>query len=255
MLKLECEALAEEGCDHWAFMEACSTVLQAWPIKAHGVLMYPLQLLTGNVPLAAMLATVGWEPPSTTTPLTVSRMPTPQTRTKWQHCSSNQEAMMPRPEEEKVAMLDVTPKEHPHQRQKKGRPLVRLLKESHQEASRKDSDLIDTTRWVYFKMCCPNIDHEGSHDLSHTFQEMATSTGLMSSEVHEVQEVWTGHKDLQATCHMAKGSPKGIQFFWVVSPTKSPKIMGLRESIPPKPFAGKWDCPSVCGVEKRARMR
>ena len=73
-----------------------------------------------------------------------------------------------------------------------------------------------------------DYDHKGSWDLSHTFQEMAISAGLMDSEVYEVQEVWTGQKDLQVTHHMAKGSPKGIQFFQVVSPTKLPMIMGLK---------------------------
>ena len=98
---------------------------------------------------------------------------------------------MPRPEEEDMASLDVTPEEHPCQRQKEGRALVRFLKENHQEAFKKDSDLIQATRHMYFKMHCPNYD-KGSQDLSHTFQEMATSAGLMGMEVHEVQEVWTG---------------------------------------------------------------
>ena len=58
-----------------------------------------------------------------------------------------------------------------------------------------------------------DFDHDGSQDLSCIFQEMATSAGLMDSEVHDVQEVWTGQKDLWAAHHMAKGSTKGIQFF------------------------------------------
>ena len=77
-------------------------------------------------------------------------------------------------------------------------------------------------------MHCADYDHEGSQDLSHTFQEMVTSAGLMDSEVLKVQEVWTGQKDLQVTHHAAKGSPKSIQYFWVVPPTESPKIMGLK---------------------------
>ena len=132
MLKLECEVLEEKRHDHQAFLGACSTALWACPLKAHGVLMYPLQLLTGNVPLATMLvitlqlATVGREPPSTASPLTVSRMPAPQLEL------NGSTACMPRKqEEEEVTGLDVTSKEHPHQRQKGGRPLVRLLRENH----------------------------------------------------------------------------------------------------------------------------
>ena len=40
MLKLECEALAEEGHDYQAFVEACGAALQACALKAHGVLIY-----------------------------------------------------------------------------------------------------------------------------------------------------------------------------------------------------------------------
>ena len=70
--------------------------------------------------------------------------------------------------------------------------------------------------------------HKGSYDLSSTFREMATSTNLMGSEVHEVQEAWTGWKNLRAAYCVAKSSPKDICFFRVMLPTISPKIMGLR---------------------------
>ena len=53
--------------------------------------------------------------------------------------------------------------------------------------------------------------------------KMATSTGLMGSDVHEIQEAWTEWKNLQFTHHMAvKSSPKDIHFFlggpsyWIV---------------------------------------
>ena len=82
--------------------------------------------------------------------------------------------------------------------------------------------------------------------LSHTFREMATSTDLMSSEVHEVQEVWTCQKDLQVTYQAAKSSPKDIHIFWVVPPTESPKIMDLRGIHSPKALrqqGGQSFCP------------
>ena len=77
MLELECEATAEEEHDCQAFMKACRTIL-ACPPKAHGVLMYPLQLLT------LQPGTVGRELTSTASPPTVSEMPAPPTGTKWQ---------------------------------------------------------------------------------------------------------------------------------------------------------------------------
>ena len=118
------------------------------------------------------------------------------------------------------------------------------------EASRKDSNLVQATRWVYFKMHHPDLDHEGSNDLFSTFQEMATFAGLMGPKVHEFQEVWTGSKDFWATHHVPKGSPKEIHFFCVVHPTKLPKIMGLWEIHSPKALCRQADWPSVwCGKE------
>ena len=170
MLESECKVIAEEGQDHWALMEACWAVLWACPPKAHGVLMYLSQFLNGNVLLAAILGMLATNPQpalvprelkSTASPPTVSEMPATPTGTKWQCCLSNQEATMLKPEEGEAAGLYVTWKEQPHWRWKEGRPLARLLKESHQEAFGKDFKFIWATRWAYFKMHCPNYDHRG----------------------------------------------------------------------------------------------
>ena len=111
--------------------------------EAQETFMYPLQLLTGNALLAALmgmttmaqlqamegivttpkatsqLATVGGELPLTAFPPTVSGRPAPLSRTKWWHPSSDQEATASRAEEEEVSGLDVSQEEHPHQRWKK----------------------------------------------------------------------------------------------------------------------------------------
>ena len=87
------------------------------------------------------------------------------------------------------------------------------------------------------------------------FREMATSANLIGSEVHEVKEVWTGQKDLWATYHAAKSSPQDIHFFRVMLPTESPRIIGLRGSIPQRPCISGVGCPSVHGAEKKGRMR
>ena len=164
MLEFEHEVLAEEGWDCQAFMEACGAALWTCLPKVCQVLMYPLQLLTSSVPLVSILGilattlklvTVGKEWTSTVSPPTVSETPAPPTRTKWQHCLSDLEATMPRPDEEGAVRQDITPEEQPYQRQKEGRPLARLLKESHQEAFEKDSDLTQVTRLAYFKMHHP----------------------------------------------------------------------------------------------------
>ena len=67
---------------------------------------------------------------------------------------------------------------------------------------------------------------------------MANSAGLLDSDVHEVQDMWTGWKELCATNGVVKSSSKDIHFFWIVSPMKLPKIMGLKGIHFPKTL--KW---------------
>ena len=62
MQDLEQKAIEKEGWDHQSFLEACRAALQACPPEAHGVLMYPLQLLTGNMSLATLLVTTPDQP-------------------------------------------------------------------------------------------------------------------------------------------------------------------------------------------------
>ena len=57
---------------------------------------------------------------------------------------------------------------------------------------------------------------------------MATSTNLLGTEVHEVQETWGSQKDLRVANSVAKASPKDIHFFWIILPTELQKIMGLK---------------------------
>ena len=56
MQDIEREAIEEEGRDCQSFLIACGAALQACPPEAHGILMYTLQLLTGNMSLATLLA-------------------------------------------------------------------------------------------------------------------------------------------------------------------------------------------------------
>ena len=56
---------------------------------------------------------------------------------------------------------------------------------------------------------------------------MADSTGLLELDIYEVQDAWTGWKDLHTAKHAAKALQRNIQFFCMVTPTKSPSIIGL----------------------------
>ena len=97
MLMLQCKAKAEDGWDHKAFVEVFGAALQACPPKTHGTLMYPLQLLASDVPLATILermATTQLQAVADKEPMLVapipsaSQMPAPQEGGKcWHHSS------------------------------------------------------------------------------------------------------------------------------------------------------------------------
>ena len=52
---LENEAIKEEGQAHQSFLWACRAALQACPTESLGILMYPIQLLMGNMSLTGLL--------------------------------------------------------------------------------------------------------------------------------------------------------------------------------------------------------
>ena len=56
---------------------------------------------------------------------------------------------------------------------------------------------------------------------------MVESTGLLSSEIHDIRENWTGRWELQYANHALRTMPKGLKFFHMVSTSESPKVMGL----------------------------
>ena len=59
------------------------------------------------------------------------------------------------------------------------------------------------------------------------FQSMVKSTSLLSSEIHKIKENWTGQRELQYANYALGTLPKGLKFFHPVSPSESPKVMGL----------------------------
>ena len=184
VLKLECEALMEEGHDCQVFMEACITALWACPTKNHGALMYPLLLLTDNVSLAAMLAstpqltTMDRELLVAASPSTVSRMPTSPSGTKQQCPSSDQDATTSRAEKEEAAGLDVSQGGHPPRNGNRegplqnsskiaiGRPFPRTLRFSRQLGE----PIIHPT-----KACSPKRGHMTCHWFSGKWSRKQTS--------------------------------------------------------------------------------
>ena len=59
------------------------------------------------------------------------------------------------------------------------------------------------------------------------FHNMIESTGLLGSKICEIQETWTGQCELAYANYTLKTLLKGLKFFHPVSPSKSPKVIGL----------------------------
>ena len=89
------------------------------------------------------------------------------------------------------------------------------------------------------------FEQEGSYDLTSVFQQMARDTNLLNTEIHEVQEVWTGQLGLKIAICAAKASQRDIQFFCMVMPNKSPNIMGLKGVHSPEALCQQGGC-SFC---------
>ena len=57
---------------------------------------------------------------------------------------------------------------------------------------------------------------------------MIKFANLLGSDIHKIQEAWTGQEDLQYANDVLKTSPKGLWFFCPISSSESPKVMGLK---------------------------
>ena len=124
-----------------------------------------------------------------------------------------------------------------------------------EEAFAKDSDLVWKAREDYFKTNCPHFDCETSCDLTGVFWDMVTSASLLGSQIYKIQEVWRGQDELWYANDVLKTLPKGLQFFCPVSPSESPKVMGLAGIHNPDTLHCFASVTFALGVERRAKMR
>ena len=257
MLMLVHVVKAEEEWDHQAFVEAFGAALQACPPKSWGALMYPFQLMTSDMLLAAILemsatiqleAILGSGPaPAASIPIVLEMLALQQGAKCQCHSSDLKQ------EEDETVEPDHTAEECPHQKRKEGRPVAKALKKPHGEAFSKELVVVKAARWAYFKTHWPNFK-EVSHDFSSTFQDMASSTNLLGTKVHEMQEEWSGWWELKTANRFAKASQRNTHFR-LVAPTESPKIMGLEGIHLPKPCDGRVAYSSAHGVGKGAKMK
>ena len=235
VLALECEAKVVKGQDCQAFAEAFGVTMWACLHESHGALLYPMQIPTGDVPLATILRMSStaqlWavtDRGSVPVPPTQSALGTtvPQVGRKcWCH-SSDQGVPTLRQDEEEAANIDDMPKEHPCRKQKEGMLAGKALKEAQREAFSKESDMVKVARWAYQKVHWANFEQEGSYNLSSIFCQMATSTNLLGTEVHELWRPW-GAKRISGLLTEQHGLLQKTSTSGSSCP-QSPKIMGLK---------------------------
>ena len=88
-------------------------------------------------------------------------------------------------------------------------------------------------------------------DLSATFKCLATIAGLLGTSIYETQSPWTVPEELKQANYILLSLPKGLKFLWAVSPSESPKVMGLmgiHDPDAPCQFGSVTYCP-WCGKE------
>ena len=106
-------------------------------------------------------------------------------------------------------------------------PLHKVLTRSHHDAFSRDSKLVWEAREMYYWENHPCFNNENPCDVMDILWNMVKSTGLLSLEIHEIRKNWTGRQELQYTNHALRTMLKDLKFFNPVSPSKSPKVMGL----------------------------
>ena len=130
-------------------------------------------------------------------------------------------------------------------------PWYRALKPSHAKAFSQDSDLVKEARREFFLKHSYNFTTDGIHNLLEIFKQMATSTDLLGTSIHEIQVSWTGPDELKQANYTLQSLPKGLKFPCKVPPSKSPKVMGLvgiHDLDALCHFSGITHCP-WCGKE------
>ena len=215
--------------------------------------MYPMHLLTGNMSLTGLLTAAPQLPISSRDPISSPSCPRRPTTTT--HPTGNKQQHSPTCEAELDHSRDGKPAscpgEPPQQRWREEDPLAEHLRSAHRKAFYKDSDLVQHIRQTYFRAHSLVFHKEVTHDLADVFGEMAKIAGLMDTKIYQIQDQWWRKKELYLVNHVAKGSTKNLCYFQVVSPIKSPKIMGLKGIHFPEALkcqAGLSCCP-WCGKE------
>ena len=112
-----------------------------------------------------------------------------------------------------------------------------MLKQSHSEAFSQDTDLVKEARKEYFSMHSYNFTAEGICNLPEVFKQMAKSTNLLGTSIHEIQAVWMGLDELRQANYALRALPKGLKFLHAVPHLCPQRLWDWREYMIQMPFA------------------
>ena len=87
--------------------------------------------------------------------------------------------------------------------------------------------MVKEAREAFFLKHSYNFIHDGTHNLSEIFQQMATNAELLGTLIHEIQASWMGLEELKQANYALRTLAKGLKFLHAVPPSESPKVMGL----------------------------
>ena len=90
------------------------------------------------------------------------------------------------------------------------------LKPSCAEAFLWDSSIIKEARLCFFSNHSYDFVHDGTHDLSDVFKELAKSASLLGEAIFKIQLSWTRPEELKQANYALQSLPKGLRFLRAV---------------------------------------
>ena len=196
MQDLEEQVIWEKGRSQAYFLSACQVTLYTSPPELRSTLATSYHILLGQTPPSPPLTL-----PQRTSPVeeqpTSAAPPTPAPkqypRPKRWHPSPGPVESMPLG----GTTLKATQGRPPSSKRQGVPPWYRALKPSCTEAFSQDSDLEREARREFFSKHSSNFTAEGTCNLSEIFKQMAMSTDLLATSIHEIQASWPGPNELK----------------------------------------------------------
>ena len=236
MWDLEEQVTGEDSRSRANFLSTCQVILYNSPLELKCALATSYHILLGQTPLSSPLI-----PPQRTSPVeeqpTSATTPTPapkqSPRPKRLHPSPDPVESMPMG----GTTLKATLGGPPSSKRQEVPPWFKTLKPSHTEAFSRDSDMVREARREFFSKHSYNFTKDSTCNLSGIFQQLAASTNLLGTSIHEIQVSWTGPEELKQASYTLWSLPKGHKFLHAVPPSESPKLWDWWVYTTQMPFA------------------